>query len=325
MSESTTVLLGLLSDGEFHSGAAIGEVLGVSRTAVWKHLQKLAAVGLSIESIKGKGYRLAGGLQLLDKSEICQRMDDDAANFLSAVDVFKEVDSTNSIAAAADVIDVAKGYACFAEYQRSGRGRRGRQWVSPFGHNIYMSLLWKFDGGASRLEGLSLAVGVVVARVLRSFGLEGVELKWPNDILLNGRKLGGILLEMSGDPSGAYQIVIGVGLNVRMPVDVDIDQPWAAIAEQLPELSRNHLAAELVNGLVDMLALFHDQGFAKYHSEWSSFDAYEGRSVVVVSGEQSTEGVVQGVYENGALRLRVGDVEQAVYGGEVSLRLMHAP
>jgi len=324
MSEPAMVLLRLLSDGEFHSGAAIGKILGVSRTAVWKYLQKLAAVGLSVESIKGRGYRVVGGLQLLDKSEICQRMDDKAVSLLSAVDVFSDVDSTNSVAAAADITGVVKGYACFAEYQRSGRGRRGRQWVSPFGHNIYMSLLWKFDGGSSQLEGLSLAVGLVVAKVLRASGLKGVELKWPNDILLDGRKLGGILLEMSGDPLGACDIVIGIGLNVRMPVDIDIDQPWAAISEQLPDLSRNHLAAQLVNGCIDMLLVFSQQGFSRYYLEWSSFDAYKGHTVVICSGQQSVEGVVVGISESGALCLLVDGVEQTFHSGEVSLRLANA-
>jgi BirA family biotin operon repressor/biotin-[acetyl-CoA-carboxylase] ligase len=259
---------------------------------------------------------------MLSHEKITRGLEVLAVAELSAVDVLLETASTNAVAAFHVFSSESKGYACLAEYQQAGRGRRGRQWVSPFGHNIYLSVVWQFDEGVAQLEGLSLAVGVVVANVLSSFGLSGAQLKWPNDILLQGRKLGGVLLEMSGDPAGVCRVVVGIGLNVRMPADAAIDQPWASIAEQLPNISRNQLAAELLNQLVAMLSNFHLTGFPAYREAWKGLDAYEGRSVVVTSGERALEGVAAGVCDNGALRLQVGDEEHTIYGGEVSLRLV---
>lgn len=322
MNNSFPVLLALLSDGKFHSGSAIGLALGVSRTAVWKHLQQLADMGLPVESLKGKGYRLDGGIELLSletiKSLLCASVIETCKN----IDVLMDTDSTNSVAMLRAATGGARGYVCLSEYQRTGRGRRGRQWVSPFGHNIYLSLVWEFDGGASQLEGLSLAVGVVIAQVLQSLGLEGLSLKWPNDILLNKRKLGGILLEMSGDPAGICQVVIGIGLNVRMDSVVNIDQSWAAITQQLPDISRNNVVAQLLNALIPMLKTFSQVGFGAYRHDWECFDAYRGQAVRIISTSREQEGIAQGVYDNGALRLISQGQEQAIYGGEVSLRVL---
>ena len=321
MNSSFPVLLALLSDGEFHSGSTIGLALGVSRTAVWKHLQRLAEMGLSVESLKGKGYRLEGGIELLSLEKIKYFLDASVIERCGDIDVLMDVDSTNSVAMLRAAKGNAGGYVCLSEYQRAGRGRRGRQWVSPFGHNIYLSLVWEFDGGASQLEGLSLAVGVVIAKVLESLGLKELSLKWPNDVLLKKRKLGGILLEMSGDPAGLCQVVIGVGLNVRMSSTVDIDQPWAAITQQLPEVSRNDVVAQLLNALIPMLIQFSQVGFAAYKNGWESFDAYQGQKVRIISTSCEQEGIALGVYDNGALRLLSEGQEQAIYGGEVSLRM----
>lgn len=321
MNTSSSTLLQLLSDGEFHSGSSIGEFIGVSRTAVWKHLQKLAELGLVVESVKGRGYRLMGGIELLSECHINTLMTPEALSYLSVLDVLTITESTNSVAMEYAREGKANGYVCLAEYQKAGRGRRGRQWVSPFGHNIYLSLVWRFEGGALQLEGLSLAVGVIIARVLDSMGLQRLSLKWPNDILLDERKLGGVLLEMSGDPSGLCEVVIGIGLNVRMSESVDIDQPWSSVTQQLPNVSRNELVARLLNELLPMLADFPDTGFATYLDEWEAYDIHRGKNVRVIAGTSSQEGIAQGVFNNGALRLCVDGEEKAIYGGEVSLRL----
>ncbi len=314
-------VLMLLADGEFHSGTAIGDVMGVSRTAVWKHLQKLADIGLSIESVKGRGYRLKGGLKLLNKDYIESLLDADVRNAVSNLDLRMQTESTNDVAMTHVNEGGESGYICLAEYQQSGRGRRGRRWVSPFGHNIYLSLVWEFDGGVSQLEGLSLAVGVAVATVLNAAGLTDVSLKWPNDILLESRKLGGVLLEMSGDPTGVCKVVVGVGLNVHMASDVAVDQPWSAMSQQLPEVSRNQLVANLINHLVTLLEGFGQQGFQYYRASWETMDAYRNQTVQIISGDTVVEGVAIGVYDNGALRLMVDGKEKAIHGGEVSLRV----
>ena len=313
-------LLMLLSDGEFHSGETIGQVLGVSRTAVWKQLQKLSALGLEIESIRGKGYRLSVKLDLLSTDKITTALSSLARPLITTLDLQMVVDSTNSIAMARASEGNASGYICLAEYQYAGRGRRGRHWHSPFGQNIYLSIVWEFAQGASTLEGLSLAVAIGIARVLKNAGLDKIALKWPNDILVQQYKLGGILLEMQGDPAGHCQVVIGIGLNVYRQKTVHIDQPWTCLQQYLEKISRNQLIAELLNELMPMLNQFTTTGFSHYHSEWSQLDAYVNRDVHLQVGANTIAGLVLGVTDKGALRLLVDGKEQRFYGGEVSVR-----
>ena len=323
MKKSTLLVLQCLADGRFHSGSEIGSAAGVSRAAVWKQLQKLIDIGLDVECVKGKGYRLDGGFESLDKEIIQSGLSVGSASLISEIDLYAEVESTNLQAMKRILEGEAKGYLCLSEHQSSGKGRRGRRWVSPFGHNVYLSLVWEFDGGTSQLEGLSLAVGVIIAEVLCASGLQDITLKWPNDILLSGRKLGGVLLELSGDPAGVCQVVIGMGINVRMKEDVGIDQPWASMTEQLADVSRNALISDMLNRMISMLEVYEEVGFSAYKELWESFDAYRGREVDILSGSSSVKGVACGVYDNGALRLLVNGEERPVYGGEVSLRVQN--
>ncbi len=322
---SLLALLGLLKDGQYHSGAVIGEKIGVSRTAVWKHLKRLSDLGLPVVSIKGKGYCLEGGIELLSSSDIGAQLNDDVKKAVTDIDVFMQVGSTNDIAMARAF--EGSGYLCLAEHQKSGRGRRGREWVSPFGHNIYMSLIWEFDGGVSCLEGLSLAVGVCVVDALQDIGLKELSLKWPNDILLDGKKLGGVLLEISGDPMGTCQVVVGIGLNVRMDDKHSIgkiSQPWSSISQQLGHVSRNTLVARFTNRLIPMLSNFHINGFSEYKDRWNAFDAYKNMRVQVLSGDNLIDGEDLGVDDSGALLLLQEGGVKRIYGGEVSLRVSHA-
>jgi BirA family biotin operon repressor/biotin-[acetyl-CoA-carboxylase] ligase len=320
MNNNMNNILSLLADGDCHSGSEIGRRIGVSRAAVWKQLQKLVDIGLDLESVKGKGYRLVDGFEALSREAIYRFLNPAAQEYLSELEVFSSIESTNIHAMSRVSEGGAKGYACLAEYQSAGKGRRGRQWISPFGHNVYLSLVWEFDGGVSQLEGLSLAVGVAIAQSLQEIGLERVALKWPNDVLLDQSKLGGILLEMQGDPSGACQVVIGVGINVRMKAATVIDQPWTSVAAYLSDVSRNELTGSLLNNLIVMLIAYESAGFAKFQSSWERLDAFRNEKVEIVSGSSRVRGVANGVYPNGALRLMVDGVAQPIYGGEVSLR-----
>lgn len=315
-------ILELMADGNFHSGKVLGELLGVSRTAVWKHLQKLSDVGVELESVKGKGYRLPGGVELLDESKIRAALTPDADRFLSRVDVFQSTDSTNVRAMARAAMPDAHGYVCMAEHQTQGRGRRGRAWVSPFGQSLYFSVVVEFSGGAAALEGLSLAVGVALVRAAQKLGAEGVGLKWPNDVLWQGRKLAGILLEMTGDPSGACQVVVGVGLNVSITeaAAAQIDQPCVGMSELVSGVSRNELAAEVLNELLPLLSGYQKDGFTVYRDEWSKLNVHAGTSVALATVSESIEGEVVGVSATGALLLSVDGVIQEFHGGEVSLR-----
>ena len=320
-----SILLPLLADGEFRSGQDLADALGVSRTAVWKQLNKLAREsGLEVESVKGKGYRIRGGVDLLDSEVVIARLDAKARGLLSTLQVIESVDSTNAEAMRKAEGGGATGLVITAEQQTAGRGRRGRQWVSPFACNLYLSLVWEFNQGAAALEGLSLAVGVAVARALSARGLPPVQLKWPNDVLVDDAKLGGILLEMTGDAAGACQVVIGVGLNVAMPAALatGIDQDWTDIrtiaAASYPR--RNTLLAALLNELLPLAADFESQGFARWRDEWQALDAFAGTPVVLHAGGQEIAGVARGVDQRGALQLETSSGLQTIYGGEISLR-----
>jgi BirA family transcriptional regulator, biotin operon repressor / biotin---[acetyl-CoA-carboxylase] ligase len=315
-------LLSLIADGEFHSGKDLGDVLGVSRTAVWKHIQKLEPLGIHLESVKGKGYRLAGGLELLDRQRILSEVQGVAKTLLSELEVLSLTDSTNLHAMQQIEGQAGHGYVCLAEYQTAGRGRRGRTWVSPYGSNIYLSAVAEFEGGAAALEGLSLAVGVALVRALSSVGVEGVQLKWPNDLLWQGKKLAGILLEMSGDVAGPCQVVVGIGLNISMPEKVaeDIDQPWVDVASIVPSYSRNEIVGAMLTELLPLLDGFQQRGFAAYKNEWESMHAYQDCDVQIQTAKMHEVGRALGVTDVGALRVVVEGVERHFSGGEVSLR-----
>ncbi|NQD93912.1 bifunctional biotin--[acetyl-CoA-carboxylase] ligase/biotin operon repressor BirA [Pseudomonas sp. CrR25] len=314
-------LLRLLQDGCFHSGEALGAALGVSRSAIWKQLQSLEAeLGLPIYKVRGRGYRLESPLTLLDEgilaaSPACQAW---------PIYVMHSVDSTNAEAMRRLEGRQAVPFIVLAERQTSGRGRRGRSWVSPFGENLYYSLALCVDGGMRQLEGLSLVVGLALLQALRIKGVVGAGLKWPNDVLVNGRKIAGILLELSGDPADVCQVVIGIGVNVNMSV-VDrgaIDQPWTSMRTELGELTdRNGVVCELTRQLSYYLQLHREQGFSAFLEEWQANHVWQGRKVTLAAGAQAVEGVVLGVDQSGALRLSVAGVEQRFSGGELSLRL----
>jgi BirA family transcriptional regulator, biotin operon repressor / biotin---[acetyl-CoA-carboxylase] ligase len=322
---SKATLLPLLANGEFRSGQDLAQAMGVSRTAVWKQVNRLVAdQGLTIESVRGKGYRIPGGIDLLDADQVKAGLDPRASTLLKRLEILDTVDSTNAELMRRAGQGNASGVVCTAEQQTAGRGRRGRQWISPYASNLYLSLLWEFSQGAAALEGLSLAVGVAVARALRACSVPDVQLKWPNDVLYGGAKLGGILLEMAGDTAGNCQVVIGVGLNVAMPAVAAgaIDQAWTdirSITEQPPP-GRNRVLAALLNELLPLVADFEQQGFSHWRDEWQTLDAFAGTTVVLNTGSAQFSGIARGVDERGALQLETTTGVQSVFGGEISLR-----
>lgn len=312
----------MLADGEFHSGDDLGGRLGVSRAAVWKRLQKLQALGVPLESIKGKGYRIEGGRELLQADRIQQALSPESTALISKIETLLTTTSTNQVALR-NVAEIGAGYVCVAEQQTEGRGRRGRKWVSPFGSSLYFSIGWEFSGGAAALEGLSLAVGVAVVSALQKLAVPDVQLKWPNDILHNNRKLAGILIEMGGDVAGLCQVVVGVGINVSLPQQLRevIDQPYIdlkSVTEEAP--GRNRLLAEVLNELMPLLAEFESRKFSAYRERWQALDAYGGEEVFIQIGDSAEFGIAAGVDDSGALILETAAGKKIFSGGEVSLR-----
>lgn len=237
--------------------------------------------------------------------------------------IAQDTGSTQDDALAADMPE--QGCALFlAERQSAGRGRRGREWVSPPGANIYFSLSRRFFRPLPSLAGLSLAVGVALAEGLRSLGYGQVRLKWPNDLWIESRKLGGILVQLRPEVGGGTGAVIGVGLNVRMPDEAaqTIDQPWCDLSQfSAAPVSRNVVVAALIGSLLPALEQFDAHGLAHFLWRWQELDALRGQRVQVQDGDRVIAGVCLGVSSEGALRLEREDgSEVKVHGGEASLR-----
>ncbi len=318
-------LLRLLADGRFHSGAALGEAIGIGRSGVWKQIRALEAMGLEVHAVQGKGYRLTAPLELLDRDAILARVERSRARKLRGVEIFYRIDSTNRYLMQRAADGLEGPYLCLAESQSAGRGRRGRSWISPFGRNLYLSLLWRFQLGADALPALSLVAGVAVAAALEDTGVAGIGIKWPNDLVHGGRKLGGVLIELAGEASGPWDAVVGVGLNIDMKDlnDLGIDQPWTDLRTALDRRpQRNRIAATVVDALMKALPQFEEAGFAPFEQSFRRFDVTRGREVELHQGANRIKrGLSLGVGEHGALLLQSEAGISQVTSGEISLRI----
>lgn len=308
-------IISLLADGEFHSGEHLGESLGMSRAAINKHIQTIREWGLDVFTVPGKGYSLPAAINLLDAERILGLLED------KRVTVLPVVDSTNQYLLDR-LAELASGDACIAEYQQAGRGRRGRQWISPFGANLYLSMFWRLEQGPAAAMGLSLVIGIVMAEVLQRLGAEQVRVKWPNDLYLNDRKLAGILVELTGKTGDAAQLVLGAGINMAMREAnaSQIDQRWINLQEAGITIDRNELAAKLLNELRNSLRQFEIDGLAPFISRWRKLDNFIDRPVKLLIGEQQIFGIARGIDQQGALLLEQEGVIKPFIGGEISLR-----
>jgi BirA family biotin operon repressor/biotin-[acetyl-CoA-carboxylase] ligase len=312
-------LADVLAAGEWHSGQKLAEAAGLTRAGLAKRISRLREWGLDVESRFGLGYRLTLPLERLDIDRIRP-----AAPLDLKVMVQPLIDSTNRALMDADPNEDPQ--ALLAEFQSAGRGRRGRDWRSPFGANLYLSISWTFPMWPQQLPALTLAVGVVCARVLHAAGLDGLRLKWPNDLFVDGRKLGGILIEQRGESTGTCRVIVGVGINVAMrdTQAAGIDQPWVAMDEILdrtgrPRASRNEIAGALLHGLHECLGRYPVSGFDAYRDEWLALDALRGREVHT-TGDRPLRGTGRGIDEFGALLIETPQGLQRVHAGDVSLR-----
>ncbi len=308
-------LLAVLADGAFHSGEQIGAELGISRAAISQQIKSLRLLGLEIFSITGKGYRLNTPLQLLNRESIQQHLNEVPVHTCAVID------STNQYMMV-QLDRWQKGECLLAETQTAGRGRRGRQWYSPFGSQFIMSMYWRLDDGPSAAMGLSLAIGVAVVQALESVGYRDLSLKWPNDIYMGRRKLAGILVEMSAAVGGICHLVIGVGVNLNLPdaVIAQLDQPCAHLAEQPVVVDRNQLSATIIRALRNALALFEKQGLTAFLMDWNRLDIFMQQPVKVLLGNHVIHGIYCGIDEQGNMLLQHHEGMHKFVGGEISLR-----
>lgn len=310
-------LLMLLADGGFYSGSDLGRQLGVSRAAVWKRIQRIAEeFGITVQSVPGKGYRLAQPLQLLNRDVIQQALP------TLPIFIYESIGSTND--QAKQLLGTYNApMAVFAEHQTQGKGRRGREWVSPFAQNLYLSFVLPITEGLNQIDGLSLVVGVVVARAIKRLSGIDAQLKWPNDVLIGGRKVAGILLELIGDPVELCHVVIGIGVNLNMLDSFDsIDQEWTSLSKETGAAVNRELFAKIVlEELAHYLETQKNYGFSSIRAEWNALHAWQGASVSLHIGSQIVVGQIVGIGDKGEICLMVEGEERKYLGGELSLRL----
>jgi BirA family biotin operon repressor/biotin-[acetyl-CoA-carboxylase] ligase len=317
----------VLADGQFHSGEQLAGDLGVSRAAVWKAVDSLRDLGATLHAVRNRGYRLRSGGDALDAERIKALLPPTVRGHVRSVEAAWTVDSTNSVLLARPnpQFDVCEVF--LAEYQTAGRGRRGRSWLAPPGGSICLSLSWTFREVPQDLGALGLAIGICELRALKALGLEQVALKWPNDILADGRKLGGILIELRAESDGPACVIIGIGVNVALGSAVlqKIGEMGGTAATDLvtaglTQPSRNALAAAIVGEVVPGLLAFEKDGLRPFVEEWRAADALQGRQIDVHTQEGVARGVARGIDLHGALMVETLQGVRRFISGEVTVR-----
>jgi BirA family biotin operon repressor/biotin-[acetyl-CoA-carboxylase] ligase len=319
-------LFAKLADGQFHSGEALAVELAVSRSAVWKAARALRELGATVHAVRNRGYRLPVTGEPLDSGKIQALLGEAARERVRRLDTVWAVGSTNTLLLERANPPVGLSEALLAEYQTAGRGRRGRNWVAPPGGSICLSLSWMFREVPRDLGALGLVVGVCALRALSHLGVDRARLKWPNDLLVDDRKLGGILIELRAESAGPACVVIGIGLNVALGASL-LEKivttglaPIDLAAAGLKESARNAVAAGLISAFVRGLLEFERDGLKPFVREWMEADALRGRPVTVTGAEDSTKGVARGIDLDGALLVETPRGLLRFISGDVSVR-----
>ena len=315
-----------LDDREFRSGEALAADLDVTRAAVWKAVEQLRELGVSLDAQTNKGYRLGAGVSALSVERIRSALPQDVSSRIEALLVEWTIESTNTRLLEALPPSANAAAIVLAEHQTGGRGRRGRGWIAPPGGAICLSLAWQYPDMPADLSALSLVVGICAVNSLHEIGVPDAMLKWPNDLVSSRGKLGGILIEMRAESGGPVHVVVGIGLNVMLD-----DAARAAVKEmgntaddiagqRAPVPDRNVIVAALLARLVPALAGFPVHGFAPHVSDWHDNDALREREVRVENAGEITRGVARGIDSHGALLVETPAGVRRFVSGEVSVR-----
>lgn len=314
-----------LTDQDFQSGEALAADLSVTRAAVWKAVEQLRELGVTLDASTHKGYRLATGVSALSAERIEALLPADVQARIESLLVEWTLESTNTKLLDAYPPVAGSASVVLAEHQTGGRGRRGRTWVTPPGGAICLSLAWQYPEMPADLSALSLIVGLCTVNALRELGV-GSQLKWPNDLLTARGKLGGILIEMRAEAGGPVHVVVGIGLNVLLDdaareavkatgnVADDIRAHGGAVPD------RNAIVAGLLKRLVPALTEFPDQGLKPHLANWNDCDALFDREVNVENAGEITRGMARGIDAHGALLVETPAGVRRFISGEVSVR-----
>jgi BirA family biotin operon repressor/biotin-[acetyl-CoA-carboxylase] ligase len=315
-----------LCDGEFHSGEQLAKALGVTRSAVWKAANALRDLGTPMEAVRNRGYKLPGASEPLAAAHIRKRVSAAVRERLTRLDVAWSTASTNTELVERPYPPPGSSEVLLAEFQTAGRGRRGRSWLAPPGGAVCLSLSWTFPEVPRDAGSLSLAVGVGVLRSLNALNVPDVRLKWPNDVLIGDRKLGGILIELRAEAAGPACVVVGIGLNVALGGELieTIAKTGLEAIDLITvmgaPLSRNALAAQLIENCVRGLIEFEQEGLKPFVEEWRNADALRGRTLSVSVGQEVVRGLARGIDLSGALLVETPQGLQKFLSGEVTVR-----
>lgn len=301
------------------SGELLAAHLGLSRAAVWKRVHRLKAMGYAIEGSPRRGYRLLAVPDKLLPGEVLQGLN--TRILTGPVHHFETLDSTNNYAKELAAREAPEGTVVIAETQTGGRGRLGRDWNSPPGAGLYVSVVLRPMLPPMELPQITLTTAVAVVRAVRRVTEVSPGIKWPNDLLINGKKLGGILTEMETESDRIRHVVIGLGLNVN---NLDFPAELKKIATSLAQalggtFSRVELLKAWLEEFEDLYELFLNQGFADVLSEWKRYAVTLGRPVTVRQGSKAISGQAVDVAPDGALLLQIpgGEVVR-VTSGEIT-------
>jgi len=315
-----------LSDGQFHSGEELARTLGVTRSAVWKAANALRDLGTPMEAIRNRGYRLAAANEPLLSGRIRDALSRTVRDRVQRLDVAWSLGSTNTELVSRPNPPVGHSEVLLAEFQTAGRGRRGRSWFAPPGGSVCLSLSWTFADMPRDAGALGLGIGVCVLRALEPFGVPDARLKWPNDVLVADRKLGGILIELRAESDGPACAVVGIGLNVALGSELlakiaGLGLPATDLATVASRVvSRNVLTTNLVEACVRGLIEFEQEGLRPFIEEWRHADALRGRAVTVQAGEETARGVARSIDLSGALLVETPQGLKKFFSGEVTVR-----
>ena len=315
-----------LADGRFHSGEELAKSLGVSRSAVWKAAGVLRELGATLHAVKNRGYCLTHGGEPLDPAKIRERLTREVREHVASIEAAWSIPSTNTVLLERANPKSGMSEVFLAEYQTARRGRRGRAWLAPPGGAICLSLSWTFSEVPQDLGALGLVIGVCALRALKEVGVSGAALKWPNDLLIAERKLGGVLIELRAESAGPACVVIGIGLNVALGAAVlrQIAESGTAatdLASAGPAApSRNAVAAAMVSASVQGLLAFARQGLKPFIEEWQAADALRGRPVNVSAADGIAKGLARGIDLHGALLVETPQGIRRFISGDVTVR-----
>jgi BirA family biotin operon repressor/biotin-[acetyl-CoA-carboxylase] ligase len=315
-----------LADGRFHSGEELAGELGVSRSAVWKAAGALRELGATLHAVRNRGYRLPHSGEPLDESKIREHLPRELRERIVSIQTTWSIPSTNTVLLARQNPKGGTSEVLLAEHQSAGRGRRGRTWLAPPGGAICLSLSWTFHESPQDFGALGLVIGVCTLRALKEQGVKSASLKWPNDLLIAEKKLGGVLIELRAESGGPACVVIGIGLNVALGPELlkEIAQTGTAATDLASALgrtpSRNAVVAEVIAACVRGLTEFEVHGLKPFIEEWRAADALRGRPVNVSAAEGIAKGLARGIDLHGALLIETAQGVRRFVSGDVTVR-----